>query len=274
VTVRDWISKTVGPSNTYWLSNKYDFSAPVLENITLFTSWTGATKQVFTFTVGNTVTGDPSRDFTYTLSLADLAVNRNGKTYGLNDGEAVQGIAMPITTMLRNGETFTVRITVLKEPRGSWNGYDVMMSVIDRDGTVIADDHVFEYKDTGNNINYESSEYRYKLIITQEQNLNFSSDVAEQGSEDLFTENSEALTAVFESGFGTAAAFSGWTNGFVDGQEKAAAVMFTNVCYNPAPTGWDTSRAEGAHTLILLGGALLLCTAFLAARRRRRKSEA
>ena len=148
--------------NATIMNHVFDFGEPVASDITLITSWRKSNPQTFTFTVRNdVVNGTSEEEFIYTVKVKDEYAYKGSNRYKVTRdwGEA--------TTTLKNGQTFTVRITVLPIKPSGWSdaAYGVTMDVIDSTGSVIKSNQLLQYDNLS--IHYYTTHYQYDLTITQ-----------------------------------------------------------------------------------------------------------
>ena len=140
-------------------TDKYDFSQRVMTNCELVTSWTTAQPQVFEFTVlNNVIGGSPNDEFEYLISISKEKVDKSNK---LVDVDTPWG---SVSTSLKNGQTYTVRIEIYRIDAygGSFGG---TMSIFAEDGTVIKSEQLIRHSTLGNK--YFTTSCSFTLDITQ-----------------------------------------------------------------------------------------------------------
>ena len=276
------------PSDPTIVSKTYDFLQRVVDNnVTLSTSWTETEPQIFTFTVENRVTGDPNEEFTYTIAVDQEKVfgkigTSTSNIYG--DPDRKWG---SVTTTLKNNESYTIQIKVLKSTKWTPPVYSVEIDVIDRNGNLIKSGHVIYCKNNTVNSDYSgknfSSDYKYILTIVQDAKTGYETTVGIEGRNNVTpppavpppdvsyqeTSDPERKFIFYSSHWGTAAQqshFDPITNGYTENESHSLTVVFTNSgTVYPSPTGVSFRLAPFA---LLMATGVALMPALLPRRRR------
>ncbi len=262
------------PSDASLTTFAFDFSGRVTENTRLITSWTENKPQIFTFTVENQVeNGAAGEEFLYTFEVSDEEVY--GKIGGVNSNR----IGPPdlrwgsVTAPLKNGETYTVRITVMYIT--DWGGANsVEIEILDAEGSVIRSGQVI-YCDTNKYKNFVS-DYKYTLTISQAEKDGYETTVAvtDNASGVVCSTDEDARSFTFLSSTGRSAAVASNfpnVNSFVQGQTAELTVVFTNTAEAlAAPTG--VAFRTLPYALMLGFGALIGAGLILSRRKREGKA--
>ena len=238
-------------NNSTVITYAYDFSQRVTSDLALLTSWTTRKPQYYTFLVENHVTGgDPDEEFEYTIAVSDEKLNKKNSVI---EPDRKWG---SVTTPLKNGEQYTVLVTV-SYIKPSWEGYSVRIDVVDRDGVVVKSAQVLDYD--GATYAGFTSEYRYTLTITQEAKDGYETTVETEdveGSAEGDAADSEERSYTFSSRKGTQSAFTPVTNGYAADEHNTIRVTYTNTgAPIPAPTGMTFRFMP--FLLILAAGLIL-----------------
>ena len=220
LTVASYIKEnTVRPIISNYI---FDFDKPLHNDIIVYTSWKDKNHyQTYTFTVQNHVIDEIVDDdeFTYTISIEDIE-KYTGSAY-------VQPKFESVTTQLKNNESYTIRITIIKEPNTkntphTYDGYDVYAEVIDRDGNPVpgGSGHLMRYEGDDE----ARTHYKYMLRVAQTQKAGYSTNVSTDTAE-------ETLLALFHDQF-TFTSRSGshynQVNAFAGGVSNNKTITFTN----------------------------------------------
>ncbi len=223
---------------------EFDFDGRVNDSVTLLTCWTSSQSQTFTFTVHNQVVGVSSEaEFDYTIAVTDDWVCGKLNQYGGINGNGVPDQRWgSVTTKLKNNQDYQVIATV--NHLTNFNGVDsVEIKVIDRDGNVIKDGHVFYCgRNTYKNFN---ADYKYTLLITQDTTANETTVTTDHLTgimDNLLTDNVNR-TFAFETrewrNSANKADFDPEQNNYDNGSwENSIDIYFTNIIY-PAPTDYS-----------------------------------
>lgn len=150
----------------------FDFTEPVLESATVYTSWM-STQYVrkYTYTIKNEIEGGPAgEEFEYKITAASN-MNSSG-TYYTSDPSF-----LPVTTNLKNNETYTVEVTAVRYNASGWNHNSLYVVITDRDGAVVGSGHLLEYHKNATTIENESSAYQVTVTVTQTQKANYQTTV-------------------------------------------------------------------------------------------------
>ncbi|MBO4927633.1 MAG: InlB B-repeat-containing protein [Clostridiales bacterium] len=220
------------PNLTNLVTYGFDFSQPITENITLSTSWTQKNPQVFTFTIENHVVGGNVGDeFDYTIAISGEMVDKSNK---LVDVDHPWG---SVTTKLKDGQTYTVRITVYSIQPGGWSnpGYGSYLEIVDADGVVVSSSPLLQHSALSQK--YYSSSYSYNLTITQEAKEGYETTVEDGTSAGTidYTTNSENRSFTFAVAHGQK--FPTNVNAFDEGASNSLTIIFTNTGKYIAPSG-------------------------------------
>ena len=195
----------------------FDFNTPINYNTPLYTSWTAKTNiQTYEFTIQNNVPapGDQEKDFTYTITAEEVE-RRSGNSYVNPDI-----LFGSVSTQLKHGETYTVRITITKDPDNSM--HDVYAEVIDRTNSVIKQGHLLTYQNSNS-----ASEYKYTIHVTQNPEEGYCTNVStDTAGTNILTMLHDQFT-FFSS---TGSHYNPTTNPFssANDRNKNATVIFTN----------------------------------------------
>ena len=248
---------TKNPSDPAIVSNTYDFTHRVMNSITLSTSWTTTTPQIFTFTVENHVTGNPNEEFNYTIAVSDEKVfgkigTNTSNTYG--DPDRHWGY---VTTSLKNNETYTVRVKVLRSTKWNPNTYSIEIDVIDREGNLIKSGHVIYCNNNSVSGDYSgknySSDYKYILTVVQDEKVGYETTVGVENRNNVDippanyeeTSDSERKYTFASIHCGTSSQtgnFSPLTNEYTGDESNSLTVVFTNTGKPVvAPTNYTTN---------------------------------
>ena len=248
---------TKNPSDPTIVSNTYDFSQRVMNNITLSTSWTTTTPQIFTFTVENQVTGNPNEEFNYTIAVSDE------KVYGKIGTSTTNKYGDPdrkwgsVTTSLKNNETYTVQIKVLNSTKWNPNTYSIEIDVFDRKGNLVKSGHVVYCNNNTVSGDYAgknfTSDYKYFLTIVQDEKVGYDTtvgvkdrdniDLPPTGYEEISNLERKYTFASIHCGTSAQSGnFSPLTNEFTGDESNSITVVFTNTgTIVPAPTNYSTN---------------------------------
>lgn len=261
----------------------FDFSQRIMADCEVSTCWTTRATQTFTFLVENeVVSGDPNEEFIYTIAVPSVqfVAKKNGNNTVLPpDDDKVWG---SVSTTLKSGEQYTVRVTVFTMTDG-WTGYNVVVDVIDRDGVIVKNGRLMMR--TGQSKPGFTSDYKYTLVISQTPKTGYDTAVAiKTGSQygtvedPLITndKNNEVYSFTFDSSMFNSRSVTGslyrlysetfipeknvYSSSTAPDEERLTnglTVKFTNTGASiVAPTGF-TSMTR-AFVLMLLTGHLLL----------------
>ena len=209
----------------------FDFDQRVQHTQHLYTSWTEASNfQVYTFTVQNVVENpiNANDEFEYTITAEDVGL-QYGSNSSTNNGPPTVPLGT-LTTYLKNNETYTLRITITKEPNQSntthaYVGYDVFAEVIDRDGATVGSEHLLNYQGE----NDVARQYKYTIRVAQEDKAGYTVNVTTDptGTEILELDYDQFT---FTSKTGTTGTYIPNVNAFNGGtaNDKNATITFTN----------------------------------------------
>ncbi|MCR4729911.1 MAG: InlB B-repeat-containing protein [Saccharofermentans sp.] len=138
----------------------FDFESRVNSDITLFTSWMGKQSiRKYMFTVKNEmISGNPGEEFEYEITAASN-MNSSGSYYFSDP------TFLPVTTKLKNNETYTIEITSVSYYSGWWHN-SLYITVRDKDNNIVTEGHLIEYH-KGSTIEIETSAYQVILTVTQ-----------------------------------------------------------------------------------------------------------
>jgi len=154
----------------------FDFSQRITTDNEVSTSWTTKPSQTFTFLVENeVVSGDPNDEFIYTIAVPSVqfVAKKNGNNTVLPpDDDKVWG---SVSTTLKSGEQYTVRVTVFTMTDG-WTGYNTVVDVFDKDGILVKTGKLT--RRTGQSRDGFTSDYKYTLTISQEPKAGYETEVA------------------------------------------------------------------------------------------------
>ncbi|MBR6384145.1 MAG: InlB B-repeat-containing protein [Lachnospiraceae bacterium] len=235
-----YTSKTPNDSNLDTYS--FDFSKRVTDDVMLITSWTDIQPQIFTFNVRNELKGVSSdAEFDYTIAVTNEWVRGKLGTSGSNINGIPDQRWGSVTTKLKNNQEYKVIVTV--KHITNWGGADsVEITVIDRDGNVVKDGHVFYCnKNTYKNFN---ADYKYTLSITQDSavsNTVISTEIL-SGSIDSNKDDANRTFSFYSCErrtSGQEADFPNKVNNYSNGSmNNSMNVLFTNYIA-PAPTDYS-----------------------------------
>ncbi len=232
--VNDYKRKTVDPTDqnvaTRLSTYGFDFSQPVINDVTLISSWTAAARQIFTFTVENHVEGGKSSDeFEYRIEIADVLV------YGKMNNSSLQ-VGAPnntwgsLTTTLKKDQIYTVRITVTRKPATPYE-YSAWVEVINDNGLVIKEAYLQEC--IKQKVYHFVSDYKYTLKITQTPKSGYSTDVTVNnvvpaGNIDYSIDLSNLRYNFYVEQYGRSGSFTSNSNSFESGENNSLTIVFTN----------------------------------------------
>ena len=248
------------PKDANLTTYAFDFSSRVTADVTLLTSWTANEPQIFTFTVCNEVEGvNTDAEFDYTIAVSNETVlGKMGETKpSKNLIGAPDEKWGSVTTKLKNNQEYTVIVkTMLITDYGGNNSVEI--TVIDRDGNVVKDGHVF-YCNYNTNKNY-ASDYKFTLSITQDTDLyetTVSPDTDNMTGNIVFAKDDSTPTFTFESSewrttnpvqapvYGTntqmsiQSVFTPEVNNYQNGNmNNSLKIIFRNTIH-PAPTNYS-----------------------------------
>ena len=270
-TLRD---ETKAPYDSVIVDNTFDFSQRLQHDQTLTTSWMQFVPQVFTFTVENRVVNDMAGEsFDYLIEVVDeQAIGKftnNNSTIGTPDPR--WGSA---TATLKNNQAYTVVVTVTKMTRWSNDGdFSVVIDVFDSEGMLVKSGNVINCPK--NTYKEFASDYKLTLRISQQPKTGFETSVAVPEDsvvnleDDTYgtDEGIRAFSVDISYGRSNNANFKPYKNGYEDGKESEATIVFTNTGVLIAPTAVpDTTKPLWA---VFFGGLALLLAAVVFGRRRR-----
>ena len=260
--------------------NRFDFAKPVTQDVTIIPCWTATKPQIYTFTVENEVIGGwPNDEFDYTIEVKDVQVygkrtstspnvGAPNKTWGKDETNLANNTSYgsnSVTTKLKRGEEYKVRITVSRISAYNEDNYSVVIDVIDRDNVVIKSDQLLYCINNGNK--YFSTDLIYTFRIYQDEKPGFTTTITETEDPNNYiagdttghdsTDQNYYYQFTSKMGTKTNRINSPVINPYAEGETCDVVVHFRNEGPNyAAPTGL-TSR----HTpfiLIMVFGILIL----------------
>ncbi len=159
----DWVtnnSKINTSTNPPAISDiLFDFTAPVLENRTVYTSWFDTQyMRIYTYTVENKVISDNAEDEEFEYTIAAVSNMNVSGTYYNSSPTTI----LPVKTKLKNNETYTVKVTGVRYRASNWDHNSLYLNVIDRNGVTIASGYMMVCGS-----DYETSDYQVTLTVTQ-----------------------------------------------------------------------------------------------------------
>ena len=176
VKINSFTNASTNANNGTYKNSVWDFSKTISTDLTLYTSWTSALPQHFTFNVENhVVNGRPDDTFTYNISVTDEAVWGKLGTSGSNSVGPSDAHWGTFSVDLKNNEQYTVLVTVKYYKPSTWDGCSVIIQVLDSSGNIIKDGLVtYANKNSGPDF---VGGYRYFLSISQEDKDGYITDV-------------------------------------------------------------------------------------------------
>ena len=267
------------------------FSQRITTDIEVSTSWTTKPSQTFTFLVENeVVSGDPHEEFIYTIAVpsVEFVAKKNGNNTVLPpDDDKNWG---SVSTTLKSGEQYTVRVTVFTMTDG-WTGYNTVVDVFDKDGILVKTGKLT--RRTGQSRDGFTSDYKYTLTIAQKPKAGYETAVAiDDQSEYGTVENPQVnndpnapdysfsfYSCMFNSTNATGSLYALYASTFTPEQNRydlnnltnGLTIVFTNTGAGVvAPTGIRSIRTP--FILMMLTGLLLAGFAVPGCLRKRRRA--
>ena len=282
----DKYRNTVVPDTEYEYGrvnqNTFDFAHRVTDSVTLITSWTEKEPQTFTFkVVNNVVNGNNGDEFNYTIAVSGETI------FAKRDGTGPNLVRTPdedklwgsVNATLKNGQEYTVRITVYKIHPSGWTSpaFSAVVEVVDEDGTIIKTGKLFR----ANKQKFDgyTSDYKYTLTVSQEERTDYTTTVTTEfpfGTvEDPETNNSDrsfTFYSCMSNSAGYENSFSPVMNPYdTENLTNGLTIVFTNTGAGVvAPTGITSIRTP--FILMMLTGLLLAGFAVPGCLRKRRRA--
>nr|MCR4885887.1 hypothetical protein [Clostridiales bacterium] len=224
----------------------------------------------------------------YTIT-AYSSMNSSG-TYYDSDPDTI----LPVTTRLKNNETYTIEVTAVRYSAGGWNHNSLYVVITDRNGIVVSSGHLIEYQKNANTVEYETSDYQVVLNVAQTAKDGYTTTVTapdgttvnlgtqsytivagKNSSTTIRTVTTDTDSFTFRSSNGSTGYVGTNENNSIgtDYADVAETIVFRNVSSEPiypAPTGYDF---DADPYIMLLGLGAILGMLRLTGCRRRRKEE-
>ena len=244
----------------------FDFSKRVNSDTKLITSWIKTEPQVFTFTIENHVTGGSiNEEFDYTIAVSGEQVDKSNKLTNVDNQWG------SVTTKLKNGETYTVRIKVCFDPTlYPENGgcYSATMEVIDRDGNVIKSSPLLKHSTLSKK--YFTTSCKYTLSISQAAKTGYDTTLEDGALTGTIIHDTNSANRTFTFTVMHGSKYAGSNqNEYVAG-DNSLTLIFTN---RGSALVTPTGVASSVMPYVLMLTASLLLAPFVLDKRRRKKKE-